>query len=38
MMERGSNVIKMDEVGALPAIIDKAVLDAHPDFKGEWAQ
>lgn len=36
--EPGSNVINMDEVGPLPAIIDKAVLDAHPDFKGEWAQ
>jgi ribose transport system substrate-binding protein len=28
----------MDKVGPLPALINKAVLDAHPDFKGEWAQ
>jgi ribose transport system substrate-binding protein len=36
--EDGPAAINMDEVGPLPAIIDKAVLDAHPDFKGEWAQ
>jgi ribose transport system substrate-binding protein len=30
--------INMDTVGPLPAILDKKVLDAHPDFKGEWAQ
>jgi ribose transport system substrate-binding protein len=36
--EAGPNFINMDEVGPLPAIIDKAVLDKNPDFKGEWAQ
>lgn len=36
--EAGPAFINMDEVGPLPAIIDKAVLDANPDFKGEWAQ
>jgi ribose transport system substrate-binding protein len=30
--------IDMDEVGPLPPIVDKAVLDKHPEFKGEWAQ
>lgn len=30
--------IDMDKVGPLPALINKAVLDQHPDFKGEWAQ
>lgn len=34
----GPTVIDMDKVGPLPPIIDKAVLDAHPEFKGEWAQ
>lgn len=28
----------MDEVGPVPALVNKAVLDQHPDFKGEWAQ
>ena len=36
--EKAPTSIDMDEVGPLPAIIDKAVLDQHPDFKGEWAQ
>jgi ribose transport system substrate-binding protein len=31
-------VIDADKIGAVPALIDKAVLDAHPDFIGEWAQ
>ncbi len=30
--------INMDTEGPLQAMIDKAVLDANPDFKGEWAQ
>lgn len=30
--------VDMDKVGPLPALITKAVLDQHPDFKGEWAQ
>lgn len=30
--------INMDEVGPMPFIIDKAVLDANPDFVGEWEQ
>ncbi len=30
--------IDMDEVGPVRAMIDKAVLDANPDFVGEWAQ
>lgn len=30
--------INMDEVGPVPALVNKAVLDQHPDFKGEWAQ
>jgi ribose transport system substrate-binding protein len=34
----GPSFINMDEVGPLPPIVDKAVLDKHPDFKGEWAQ
>jgi ribose transport system substrate-binding protein len=36
--EKAPTAINMDEVGPLPPIIDKAVLDQHPDFKGEWAQ
>lgn len=36
--EKGPSAIDMDKVGPLPPIIDKAVLDKHPDFKGEWAQ
>ncbi|HEV3044173.1 MAG TPA: hypothetical protein VGY52_09905 [Roseiarcus sp.] len=36
--EKTPTALNMDEVGPLPAIIDKAVLDQHPDFKGEWAQ
>ena len=30
--------INMDEVGPVRAMIDKSVLDANPDFVGEWAQ
>ena len=30
--------INMDTAGPLQAMIDRAVLDANPDFKGEWAQ
>ena len=33
-----TQVINMDTAGPLEAMIDKAVLDANPDFKGEWAQ
>ena len=33
-----TNSINMDVSGPLQAMIDKAVLDAHPDFKGEWEQ
>lgn len=29
--------IDMDKAGPLPAILTKDVLDAHPDFKGEWS-
>lgn len=36
--EPGPTVIDMDKVGPLPAMLDKAVLDKHPEFKGEWAQ
>lgn len=36
--EDGPTAIDMDKVGPLPALINKAVLDEHPDFKGEWAQ
>jgi ribose transport system substrate-binding protein len=36
--EDGPAAIDMDKVGPLPALVDKAVLDQHPDFKGEWAQ
>jgi len=32
------NAINMDFAGPVQAMIDKAVLDANPDFKGEWAQ
>ena len=32
------NAINMDDAGPLQAMIDKAVLDANPDFKGEWEQ
>jgi ribose transport system substrate-binding protein len=28
--------IDSDKIGPVPAMIDKAVLDANPDFKGEW--
>ena len=31
-----TQVINMDTAGPLEAMIDKAVLDANPDFKGEW--
>jgi ribose transport system substrate-binding protein len=30
--------VNMDEVGPVPAMINAEVLDATPDFKGEWAQ
>jgi ribose transport system substrate-binding protein len=30
--------INMDTSGPISAMIDKAVLDANPNFKGEWAQ
>ncbi len=33
-----TQVINMDTAGPLEAMINKAVLDANPDFKGEWAQ
>ncbi len=33
-----TQVINIDIAGPLQAMIDKAVLDANPDFKGEWAQ
>ncbi|BCH35484.1 ribose ABC transporter substrate-binding protein [Mesorhizobium sp. L-8-10] len=33
-----SVAVDMDKVGPLPALVTKAVLDQHPDFKGEWAQ
>jgi ribose transport system substrate-binding protein len=33
-----TNAINMDESGPLQAMIDKAVLDANPDFRGEWEQ
>lgn len=29
-------VVDSDTIGPVPALIDKAVLDANPDFKGEW--
>jgi ribose transport system substrate-binding protein len=29
-------VIDSDKIGPVPALIDKGVLDANPDFKGEW--
>ncbi len=32
------NAINMDHAGPLQAMIDKAVLDANPDFQGEWEQ
>ena len=28
--------VNSDKIGPVPAMIDKAVLDANPDFKGEW--
>ncbi len=31
-------VIDSDKIGPLPALVTKAELDKHPDFKGEWAQ
>jgi ribose transport system substrate-binding protein len=31
-------VVNMDEVGPVPALVNAAVLEANPDFKGEWAQ
>ena len=30
-------VVDSDKIGPVPALINKAVLDANPDFKGEWA-
>ncbi len=33
-----TNAINMDVSGPLEAMIDKAVLDANPDFGGEWEQ
>jgi ribose transport system substrate-binding protein len=33
-----TQAINMDTAGPLQAMIDKSVLDANPDFKGEWAQ
>jgi len=30
--------INMDLEGPVQAMIDKAILDANPDFKGEWEQ
>lgn len=33
-----TQIINMDTAGPLEAMIDKAILDANPDFKGEWAQ
>ena len=32
-----TQIINMDTAGPLEAMIDKAILDANPDFKGEWA-
>lgn len=31
-------VVDSDKIGPLPALVTKAELDRHPDFKGEWAQ
>ena len=31
-------VVDSDKIGPLPALVTKAELDAHPLFKGEWAQ
>jgi hypothetical protein len=33
-----TQVINMDEAGPVQAMIDAAVLDANPDFGGEWEQ
>ena len=33
-----NNAINMDLSGPLQAMIDKAILDANPDFRGEWEQ
>ena len=33
-----TQVINMDKAGPLEAMVGKAILDANPDFKGEWAQ
>lgn len=30
-------VVDMDKAGALPPLLTKAVLDAHPEFLGEWS-
>jgi ribose transport system substrate-binding protein len=31
-------VVDSDKIGPLPALVTKSELEAHPDFKGEWAQ
>ena len=31
-------VIDSDKIGPLPALVTEAEVNAHPDFKGEWAQ
>jgi hypothetical protein len=36
--KRVNPVVDSDKIGPLPALVTKAELDAHPDFKGEWAQ
>ena len=36
--ETVANVYDMDELGPVPAWVTKEVLDANPDFQGEWAQ
>ena len=33
-----TNAINMDVSGPLQAMIDTAILDANPDFRGEWEQ
>ena len=33
-----TDAINMDTAGPIQAMIDKAVLDANPDFNGEWEQ
>ena len=36
--KRVNPMVDSDKIGPLPALVTKAELDAHPDFKGEWAQ